>query len=391
MNKRKIREMSKQKICFSSAISEKCQDDSPKTVSSNLMKLKKHKTASVASTAARHETTSTTSPFKPLSTNNVNILNVEKYHCNVASIKEHSSNQPIPVRSALLTPGGHIRRNDVNKENAFDNRHDENIGVHNLSSDTLSMSGLLSSSKVQGSSTKTSLEEDHVHAIPVALNDPAANHTIGTKKNSLTQNSDITPTNSPTLNRKRTRSMDRTPSNCATPPTATNALDVYYNSKHRLTPSPRSQSNSSTPDTPRPKNNNLEVLFNRTHRLTPSPNRSKDHTGESINPTPVASLHNGLHSTHSTNFLGPSNSNAMRHLESNLRSPKLLTQSNSQFSSVSDLREFAIKSSQSVISWPSQKLRTPSVKQFTIKNIGGRKLTMKIEVIGPGFLVSVSK
>ncbi|KAG4071597.1 hypothetical protein HA402_011751 [Bradysia odoriphaga] len=81
----------------------------------------------------------------------------------------------------------------------------------------------------------------------------------------------------------------------------------------------------------------------------------------------------------------------MRNLDHHLRSPKLLAQSNSQFSSVSDLREFAIKSSQSVISWPSQKLRTPSVKQFTIKNIGGKKLTMKIEVVGPGFQLSPSE
>lgn len=322
-------------------------------------------------------------PFKPLKPKaNVNILKVEKYAGNVEALKEFSSNSRIPIRNALLTPGGHIRRNDFNKENEMDHRLDENICDQNVSTDTLSMSGLLSSSKVQGNSTKTSLDDEYTNSAPapVLSNDPTDQST-----DTQNTNSEITPSNSPTRNRKRTRSNEV---NC-TPPSTANALDVYYNSKHRLIPSPRPKSNSSTPDTPRPKNN-LGVLFDRSHRLTP--NASKDHTTESVNSTPstpAASLHtsNGLHFTQSINFPGPSISN-MRNFDSNLRSPKLLTQSNSQFSSVSDLRDFAIKSSQSVISWPSQKLRTSSVKHFTIKNIGGKKLTMKIEVIGPGFQVS---
>ncbi len=336
------------------------------------MKLKKPKAAISNATTVIEPL-----PLKPVHTNtNVNILKIEKFNGNVAALRQHVSNQPpIPIRSALLTPGGHIRRNDFNKENEVECQ-DDNACDQNLSSDTLSMSGLLSSSKVQGNSTKTSLEDDNVNLAPVVVNDP------------VNQSTEITPTNSPIQNRsnKRNRSNDGTPSS-STPSITHNALDVYYNSKHRLTPSPRTQSNSSTPDTPRSKAN-LHVLFNPSHRLTPSPNQSKDHTTESINSTPVANSQysHGLHSTQSTNFLGPSNSNA-RHFDHNLKSPRLLAQSNSQFSSVSDLREFAIKSSQSVISWPSQKLRTSSVKQFTIKNIGGKKLTMKIEVVGPGFQV----
>lgn len=337
-----------------------------------------------------------TEPLKPLNTDpNVKILRVEKFSGNVAALRERSSNPSIPIQSALITPGGHLRRNHINKENEVDLLlHDENICDQNLSSDTLSMSGLLSSSKVQGNSTKTSLDNYYKTFSPVISKHPVISSTETTNSVSQKVNLEITPTNSPTRNRKRTRSNERTPTNCFTPPMIATALDVYYNSKHRLTPSPRTQSNSSTPDTPR-SNSNLDVLYNSKHRLTPSPNRSsKDQTTESSNSTPVtpvASLHNsnGLHSTHSTNFLGPSNSN-IRHFD-NIRSPRLLAQSNSQFSSVSDLREFAIKSSQSVISWPSQKLRTPCMKQFTIKNIGGKKLTMKIEVIGPGFQVSDGK
>lgn len=340
------------------------------------MKLKKPKTV-IASTAVKptpdvlYNVESLPLPLNKV-TNNVNVLKIEKFHGNVAALKDHLSNQPIPIRSALLTPGGHIRRNDFNKENEA-----ENVFHQNLSSDTLSMSGLLSSSKFQGNSTKTSLDDDYVNVTPVASNNSTATENCVAQ----TSNTEITPTNSPARNRKRTRSNDRTPSS-STPPMNGTALDVYYNSKHRLIPSPRS--NNSTPETPR--SNNLAVLFDRHHRLTPSPNGRKDHTSESINSNPLHHS-NGLHSTQSTNFLGPSTSN-MRNFDANLRSPKLLAQSNSQFSSVSDLREFAIKSSQSVISWPSQKLRTSSVKQFTIKNIGGKKLTMKIEVIGPGFQVS---
>lgn len=365
-------------IFQSISISEKCKDDSPKTTSSNLMKLKKPKTqTAIASTAVKptadvlSNVESMPLPLKKV-TNNVNILKIEKFHGNVAALKDHLSNQPIPIRSALLTPGGHIRRNDFNKENETENVCDENI-----SSDTLSMSGLLSSSKFQGNSTKTSLDDDYANVTPVASNNSMATENCVTQST----NTEITPTNSPVRNRKRTRSNDRTPSS-STPPMSGTALDVYYNSNHRLIPSPRS--NHSTPETPR--SNNLAVLFDRHHRLTPSPNGRKDHTSQSINSNPLHHS-NGLHSTHSTNFLGPSTSN-MRNFDANLRSPKLLAQSNSQFSSVSDLREFAIKSSQSVLSWPSQKLRTSSVKQFTIKNIGGKKLTMKIEVIGPGFQVS---
>lgn len=326
------------------------------------MKLKKPMAAvpkSVTASAAKP----TPEPLQPLNPDaNVKVLRVEKYFGNVSALRERSSYQSIPIQSALLTPGGHLRRNDFNKENESKLLQDE----QNLSSDTLSMSGLLSLSKVQGNSTKTSLDKDNKNV---------------TQNVTPTANLEVTPTNSPTRNRKRTRSKDRTPTNCFTPPTIATALDVYYNHKHRLTPSPRTQSNSSTPDTPKSKNH-LDVLYNSKHRLTPSPNRSKDQTSESINSTPVTPVA----SFHSTNFLGPTISN-MKHFD-NMRSPKLLAQSNSQFSSVSDLREFAIKSSQSVISWPSQKLRTPCMKQFTIKNIGGKKLTMKIEVIGPGFQVS---
>lgn len=301
-----------------------------------------------------------------------------------------------------MTPGGHIRRNDFNKENETSLRHDNVNFVQNLSSDTLSMSGLLSSSKVQGNSTKTSLEDEFV---PVDLN-AAVNQIIGTKPSDARDaTAEITPTNSPVRNRKRNRSNERaqpttpprtvnaldvyynskhrlTPSQ-STPPRNVNVLDIHYNSKHRLTPSPRTRSNGSTPDTPRSKAN-LNALFDR--HQTPSPNGNSSHSVESGNTTPRAQHSNGLYSTQSTNCLCPSVSN-MRNFEHHLRSPKLLAQSNSQFSSVSDLREFAIKSSQSVISWPSQKLRTPAVKQFTIKNIGGKKLTMRIEVVGPGFQV----
>lgn len=387
------------------------------------MKLKKSKAAvskTITSTAVKPtpEVSSKIDqlPLKALSTNkNVHILKDEKFFGDVAALREHVSNQPIPIRSALLTPGGHLRRKDFNKENEVNVRHDEHD--QNLSSDTLSMSGLLSSSKVQGNSTKTSREDDYSSLTPVI--------DLTQDENGVTEktNSENTQTNSSMRNRKRTRSND--PSNCtppktanaldvyynnkhrltpsprtqsnsstpetpkSTPPKTANALDVFYNSKHRLIPSPRSQSNSSTPETPRNVKTNLDAIFDRNQRLTPSPNRSKNQTTESGNSTPVAGSHNynGLHSSHSTNFLGSSNSN-LRNFDANVRSPRLLTRSNSQFSSVSDLRDFAIKSSQSVISWPSQKLRTPNMKQFTIKNIGGKKLTMKIEVIGPGFQVS---
>lgn len=337
------------------------------------MKLKKPKGAT-SNTVKPATVTTDQMPLKALH-NNVNVLKIEQFHGNVAALKKNSTNIPIPVRSALLTPGGHIRRNDnFDKENDDRRHHDQD-----LSSDTLSMSELLSSSKVQGNSTKTSLEDGNGNAIPVVTND-LVDETSVTEPS----NTEITPTNSPIRNRKRNRSVDGTPK-LSTPPKSGAALDVIYNSKHRLTPSPRTQSNSSTPETPRSKAN-LNVLFNPKHRLTPSPTLSTDYTAASVNSNPMAQQTAGLYSTHSMNYLGPSNS-YMRNFDHNLRSPKLLAQSNSQFSSVSDLREFAIKSSQSVISWPSQKLRTPSVKQFTIKNIGGRKLTMKIEVIGPGFQV----
>lgn len=332
-------------------------------------------------------------PFKPLDTNvapnsNVDILKMEKYFGDVAALRTHA---PIPIRSAIITPGGHIRRKEFNKENEVDLRQNENNCERNLASDTLSMSGLLSASKIQGNSTKTNADSEYI-----SLASPAIHSTEESGSVDENINLEITPTNSPIQNRKR----NRTP-NSGTPSSTLNALDVYYNSKHRLSPAPRTQSNSSTPErlvgTPEtPKSNGkLEVLFNRRHRLTPSPvgnkNRSTE-TKSSTPATPIQSLHlsNGFHATNSTNFLGPSSSN-MRNFDTHARSPKLLAQSNSQFSSVTDLREFAIKSSQSVISWPSQKLRTSSVKQFTIKNIGGKKLTMKIEVVGPGFQVNDDK
>lgn len=340
------------------------------------MKLKKPKPSSVQVSAVKplSEPVFVTEPipFKPLNANsNVNILKVEKCYGDIAVLRQRSPNSQIPLRSTYLTPGGHIRKTKSNKENEGDVGHDDNIQEQNLSSDTLSMSGLLlSSSKIQGNSTETSRDDDFINS-DAGTTDSLNQHN--------TENGEMTPVNSPQRNRKRTRS------NCNTPTTSKNTLDVLYNPNHRLTPSPTVKT------TPPSSKSNLDVLFNRKHRLTPSPNRSKNGTIESTNSTPVtpvASFHNsnnGLRS--STYFMDPLNSN-MRTLDVNLRSPKLLTQSNSQFSSVSDLREFSIKSSQSVISWPSQKMRTPSMKQFTIKNIGGKKLTMKIEVIGPGFQVS---
>lgn len=344
---------------------------------------------------------------------NVNVLKVEKFNGNVSALRNPAKNAPIPVRSAIMTPGGHVRRNDFNKEN----------DDQNFSSDTLSMTDLLSSSKVQGNSTKTSLDDD---CMTVPATNDLINESIGTSKSAFQPNDETTPTTSPVRNRKRSRSNDRSTSELCTPPSTAAALDVHYNrhhrlsvqprtppknenvdvlfsTKHRLTPSPRNvctpetleksnhrftPSAPNTPETPRSKAN-LNVLFNHTHRLTPSPVQQQYNSSESGNSTPVPSSQHstGLHLTHSINYLGPSHSN-MRNFDANLRSPKLLTQSNSQFSSVSDLREFAVKSSQSVISWPSQKLRTASMKQFTIKNIGGKKLTMRIEVVGPGFQVS---
>ncbi|KAJ6640809.1 hypothetical protein Bhyg_05741 [Pseudolycoriella hygida] len=342
---------------FRLTLPEKCNDESPQTVSNNLMNLKKNRSGKPANVITTSEFMEPL-PLKPLNGNNkIKVLKDERVFCDLSALRSNL-NPRIPVQNALLTPGGSLKRVDFDKENdaTSSDRLNEHICEQNFSSDTLSMSGLLSASKIQGNSTSTSLENDDV---------------VQTNPEDTIENLNVTPTVSPTKNRKRTRSNEMTPSDVCTPTKVVEAVDVYYNSKHRLIPSPRTQSSSSTPETPKANNLGTNVLFNNKHRLTPNET-------------------NGLHSIHSSNFLTSHNSN-MKNFEARPRSPRLLVQSNSQFSSVSDLREFAIKSSHSVLSWPSQKLRTQSIKQFTVKNIGGKKLTMKIEVVGPGFQLSPSE
>lgn len=76
-------------------------------------------------------------------------------------------------------------------------------------------------------------------------------------------------------------------------------------------------------------------------------------------------------------------------------SPTLLTQCNSQCSgSTNDLINgrneiAALKSSHAELCWESIKLRKTTSKSFTIKNMSHRKLTLKMEIIGPGFQVQI--
>lgn len=76
-------------------------------------------------------------------------------------------------------------------------------------------------------------------------------------------------------------------------------------------------------------------------------------------------------------------------------SPTLLTQCNSQCSgSTNDLNSArneiaALKSSHAEICWESIKLRKTTSKSFTIKNMSHRKLTLKMDIIGPGFQVPI--
>lgn len=76
-------------------------------------------------------------------------------------------------------------------------------------------------------------------------------------------------------------------------------------------------------------------------------------------------------------------------------SPTLLTQCSSQCSgSTNDLNSIrneiaALKSSHAEVCWESIKLRKTASKSFTIKNMSHRKLTLKMEIIGPGFQVRI--
>lgn len=69
----------------------------------------------------------------------------------------------------------------------------------------------------------------------------------------------------------------------------------------------------------------------------------------------------------------------------------------SQYGSTGDLLHTtgnelsALKSSDSELCWGSIKLRKSTTKRFTLKNMSARKLSMKMEIIGPGFQIAGSQ
>lgn len=86
--------------------------------------------------------------------------------------------------------------------------------------------------------------------------------------------------------------------------------------------------------------------------------------------------------------------NDEQHHRSQSISPTFLTQYSSRCSSTNDLRSgggkddvYNLKSSHSELSWGSTKLRRSVKKSFTVKNTAEKRISLKMEIIGPGFQV----
>lgn len=127
-----------------------------------------------------------------------------------------------------------------------------------------------------------------------------------------------------------------------------------------------------------------------THRLSPS-TRSPTASDRHYSPTSSSVFSSPQFSSSKSDLASDRYYlNVQQKTRSRSASPTPLSQCNSQCSSTSDVSQgyFSLKSSHNVISWSSVKLRKSVNKSFAIKNTSHKKLTLKMEIIGPGFQVS---